>query len=154
MQADAPRCVQQLLLSVYAKLLCSSWKQGVHCSNRKPMEPRGHCDTAGPHGSNCPLGQCGSKESIVTLQNLMEARSHCDTVGPPGIKETIVTQVKHMKPRSHCDTLGFFPSALQLAGPAHCIMCQLLSSGLCLHTGPGEVFLFVRKEWKSLSRFP
>ena len=90
----------------------------------------------------------------MTLQNLMEARSHCDTVGPPGIKETIVTQVMHMKPRSHCDTLGFFPSALQLAVPAHCIMCQLLSSGLCLHTGPGEVFLFVRKEWKSLSRFP
>ena len=62
---------------------------------------------------------------MVTLQNLMEARSHCDTVGPPGIKETIVTQVKHMKPRSHCDTLGFFPSALQLAVPAHCIMCPL-----------------------------
>ena len=63
-----------------------------------------HFDRVGPHGTCVPLWHCRSKETIVTLRNLMEPKVHCDREGPHETKEAIVTLWAHMEPRVHCYT--------------------------------------------------
>ena len=51
---------------------------------QSPGEARGHCDTAGPRGT---------ERTMVTLCMTWHhrAKGHCDTVGLHGSKESIVT---------------------------------------------------------------
>lgn len=59
------------------------------------MEPKGHCDTAGPHGKKGPLLQCRASWNNGI---------YCDTIRPCGTNEAIVTLHSLMEPRGHFDT--------------------------------------------------
>ena len=93
-----------------------------------PLEPRGHCDTAGPCVTKGSLqhsraswnqgdrsdtveihettGYSDSVEPRISLLHTVTSKGHCGTAGCPGTNETIVTLQGLMEPRGHCDTAG------------------------------------------------